>query len=417
MNNIPEGYKETEAGVIPGDWDVNSFKEIAEIDPDNLESSTDPAYVFKYITLEDVDNGVLRNITELIFKNAPSRARRKIRTDDILLSTVRPNLKSHFWVRDEIKDWVCSTGFSVIRCKKNIMHPGFIFNHLFSFIIGKQVDTLITGSNYPAINSNDVKSLKIPCPPTFSEQTAIANVLSDADDLISSLEKLIAKKRAIKQGAMEELLTGKKRLPRFSGKWKVKKLGKISFVTKLAGFEYTIHFDYSKSGEIIAIRALNIKNGQLNLNDIHTMPKHTSDLLKRSKLFKGDLALSYVGTLGQVAIIPEDDKYHLAPNVAKISVDRNKVNPFYLNQFLNSRKGQCEILKLAASTTQAALSMKNLREVLVFLPPTLPEQTAISAILSDMDSEIEALEQKLSKYRLLKQGLMEELLTGKTRLL
>jgi len=129
------------------------------------------------------------------------------------------------------------------------------------------------------------------------------------------------------------------------------------------------------------------------------------------------LALSYVGTLGQVAIIPEDDKYHLAPNVAKISVDRNKVNPFYLNQFLNSRKGQCEILKLAASTTQAALSMKNLREVLVFLPPTLPEQTAISAILSDMDSEIEALEQKLSKYRLLKQGLMEELLTGKTRLL
>jgi type I restriction enzyme S subunit len=98
--------------------------------------------------------------------------------------------------------------------------------------------------------------------------------------------------------------------------WEIARIGDYSHVTKLAGFEYTIHFDYSKSGPVIAIRALNIKDGGLDLSDIHTIPRETSEKLPRSQLRKGDLVISYVGTLGRVAVISEDNKFHLAPNVA-----------------------------------------------------------------------------------------------------
>ncbi|MBS4060373.1 MAG: restriction endonuclease subunit S [Bacteroidetes bacterium] len=197
--------------------------------------------------------------------------------------------------------------------------------------------------------------------------------------------------------------------------WDCSKIGDYSFVTKLAGFEYTRHFDYSKSGSIIAVRGLNIKNGRLNLDDIHTIPEKTSDDLPRSKLKKGDLVMSYVGTLGRVAVIPENHKYHLAPNVAKLSVNRQFVSPEYLCHYLNSSQGQKSIVEAAASTTQAALSMRNLRG-LFFVRPALAEQEAIAAALSDVDALIESLEQLLAKKRQVKQGAMQELLSGKRRL-
>jgi type I restriction enzyme S subunit len=195
-----------------GEWGVKKLGEIAEIDPDNLASSTNPEYSFMYISLEDVDNGTLKNITEMTFQTAPSRARRIVKKDDILISTVRPNLKSHLRIRGESQDWICSTGFAVLRCKNHIAIPGFVFNHLFSFIIGKQIDALITGSNYPAIKSKDVKSLQIPLPISIKEQTAIAQVLGDMDMEIESLEKKRDKYKSIKQGMMQELLTGRTRL-------------------------------------------------------------------------------------------------------------------------------------------------------------------------------------------------------------
>jgi type I restriction enzyme, S subunit len=197
--------------------------------------------------------------------------------------------------------------------------------------------------------------------------------------------------------------------------WELVKIGDYAYVTKLAGFEYTNYFDYRKSGPIIAIRALNIKDGKLDLSDIHTLPKQTSKLLPRSQLDKGDLVISYVGTLGRVAVIPEDGKFHLAPNVAKIRTNLAQVDPFYLSQSLNGEIGQQAIFKVAASTTQAALSMHNLREVTFVLPP-LPEQHAIATALSDVDALIESLDKLIAKKRDIKQATMQQLLTGKTRL-
>ena len=197
--------------------------------------------------------------------------------------------------------------------------------------------------------------------------------------------------------------------------WEISMLADYAFITKLAGFEYTLHFNYLLSGPIIAVRALNIKNGTLDLSEIHTIPQSVSNLLPRSKLEKGDLVISYVGTLGRVAVIPQDDKFHLAPNVAKICVKKSAVSPEFLCHYLNSFRGQKSIFEAAASTTQAALSMGNLRKI-AFPRPQLIEQKAIAEALSDADALIESLDQLIAKKRLIKQGAMQELLTGKRRL-
>ena len=195
-----------------GAWEVKKLGEVADIDSDNLGSTTDPGYVFKYISLEGVDNGILKTYSEQEFQYAPSRARRKIKRGDILVSTVRPNLKSHMCFSLDSPNWICSTGFSVVRCNVGQVNSDYIFQHFFADTISNQIDTLLTGSNYPAINSKDVRDLRILLPPTLAEQTAIATVLSDMDAEIVVLEQKRDKYKAVKQGMMQVLLTGKVRL-------------------------------------------------------------------------------------------------------------------------------------------------------------------------------------------------------------
>jgi type I restriction enzyme S subunit len=194
-----------------GKWEVKRLGAVVDTDPENLGSGTKPDFAFNYIALEDVDRGFLRSYSEQRFATAPSRARRKLRPDDVLVSTVRPNLRSHLLFRAERGNWVCSTGFCVVRCRQGVVHPGYIFFHLFANCVSHQIDALLTGSNYPAINSGDVRSLEIPLP-NYAEQTDIATVLFDMDAELSALEARREKTRDLKQAMMQELLTGKTRL-------------------------------------------------------------------------------------------------------------------------------------------------------------------------------------------------------------
>ena len=205
------GYKQTELGEIPEDWEIVSLGDIALIDPENLGASTDSDYEFDYISLEQIDRGALIGTTKIKYGSAPSRARRVIRKGDILVSTVRPNLMSHYMQKEERKDLICSTGFSVLRPKINTSDSNLLFFHLFAGVVNRQIEMLISGSNYPAINSGDVKGLKISLP-SFEEQVEIASVLSEMDNEIVALDKRLNKTKQIKQGMMQELLTGRTRL-------------------------------------------------------------------------------------------------------------------------------------------------------------------------------------------------------------
>jgi type I restriction enzyme S subunit len=199
---------------LPGfhsEWEVKRLGDVVDTDPENLGSNTRSDFLFNYIALEDVDRGFLRSHSEQLFASAPSRARRKLRPNDVLVSTVRPNLQSHLLFNGEAGRWVCSTGFCVVRCREGVTHPGYVFFHFFSVCVKRQIDALLTGSSYPAINSGDVRALQIPLPP-HPEQTAIAEVLTEMDGELAGLEQRREKTRALKQAMMQELLTGRTRL-------------------------------------------------------------------------------------------------------------------------------------------------------------------------------------------------------------
>ena len=190
-----------------GEWEVKRLGDVSVVDAENLNATTDPSYRFKYISLEDVNHGMLTSFSEIDFQAAPSRARRKIATGDILIATVRPNLKSHLLFSQRSSDWICSTGFAVVRCITDKADSQYVLQHIFGHVISAQIERLITGSNYPAISSNDVRALRIPMP-VVSEQAAIAEVLSDIDTGLAALEAKRDKARGLKQGMMQELLTG-----------------------------------------------------------------------------------------------------------------------------------------------------------------------------------------------------------------
>jgi type I restriction enzyme S subunit len=196
-------------------WRVKRLGELVDTDPENLGADTAPTFQFNYIALESVDHGRLLGWSEQKFETAPSRARRRLRQGDVLIATVRPNLQAHlhFTRADGHSTWVCSTGFCVLRCRPGESDPAFVFLQFFGPSIPRQIDALITGSSYPAINSADVRNLAIAVPSTLAEQVAVSGVLSDMDAEIAALDVRLDKTRALKQAMMQALLTGRVRLP------------------------------------------------------------------------------------------------------------------------------------------------------------------------------------------------------------
>lgn len=192
-------------------WIEVALEDIATIDPETLPSATDPRTVINYISLEDVERGRILGHTDVAFGVAPSRARRAIRSSDILFGTVRPNLQSHALYQGSLHRPVASTGFAVVRPGEK-SDPHFVFNLLMSHAATVQIDRIIAGSNYPAVSSGDVRRLTFDIP-QLNEQQAIGSVLADADSELRSLGSSLIKARGMKQGMMQQLLTGRTRLP------------------------------------------------------------------------------------------------------------------------------------------------------------------------------------------------------------
>jgi len=170
--------------------------------------------------------------------------------------------------------------------------------------------------------------------------------------------------------------------------WKRVKLGEVADVTKLAGFEFTKYIKYVDEGEIIALRALNIRNGYLDLSNVKKIYKHVSDSLERSKLYKNDIIFTYVGAnIGQFALVPENDKFHLAPNICRIRCT-DKCEPYFLYSYFRTNFFQENLEGFIHGSTQPTMPMKTIRQIPILLPP-LPEQKAIAGILSSLDDKIE----------------------------
>ena len=197
--------------AFDGEWERRSMSDLVLIDRKSLGKKTPDNFEFKYISLSDVDVGTISKELEVHkFSTAPSRARRVVQEGDILLSTVRPNLQGFAIITSLNEDNIASTGFSVLTPKKQVSGD-YIYQYIYSAHITGQIDSLVVGSNYPAINSTDVSGLKIYYP-AFKEQQKIASVLTAADKEIDTLESKLAHFKQEKKALMQQLLTGKRRV-------------------------------------------------------------------------------------------------------------------------------------------------------------------------------------------------------------
>lgn len=396
---LKEGYKNTEVGVIPNDWTVSTISDVGKIDPENLGSKTPLDYEFKYISLEDIDRGKILGHSQIKFAEAPSRARRVLRQNDVVFGTVRPNLQSHFFVSNEGSDLICSTGFAVIRPNLETHSASLIFHILFSGNIERQLNAILVGSNYPAVNSKDVKALKIPLPTSLKEQQTIATALSDIDTLIANLDKLIAKKKAIKQGAMQQLLKapdkGGKRLPEFEGEWVETTIGQIARIS---------------TGS---------KNTQDRVEDGKYPFFVRSQIVERINTysFEGEGILTAGDGVGTGKVFHYvNERIDIHQRVYLISDFKPSIDGYFL--FLIFKENFYDrIMSMTAKSSVDSVRKEMITGMSISVPPTKEEQQEIASILLDMDTEIEKLESKKSKYLRIKQGMMQELLTGKTRLI
>ena len=251
-------------------------------------------------------------------------------------------------------------------------------------------------------------------PPTLAEQEAIAGALSDADALIDSLERLIAKKRAIKQGAMQELLTGKRRLPGFTGKWEVKPLSEVC-----QKIQDGTHFSPELGGnDYLYVTSKNIRFGILDMSTAERISatEHYK-IYGRCDVRKGDLLLTKDGAnTGNAALNPLDEPFSLLSSVAMLRFDGRLHSSAYFMYQILSALGQAQIKEAMSGNAITRLTLQKIR-ALRFAAAPLPEQTAIATVLTDMDTEIAALDAKLAKARAIKHGMMHNLLTGRIRLI
>jgi type I restriction enzyme S subunit len=193
------------------DWKEVRLEDVAGIDAKSLTSKTPDDFEFSYISLSNIEPGrVVGELARLTFAKAPSRARRIVRTGDLLVSTVRPNLMGFAKVNDAHSNCIASTGFAVVTPKKSA-NSSYLFHYLFSHHMKSQLHALVVGSNYPAINSSEVKKLKVLLP-SLEEQEKIGVMLDDCDAEIARLADGVASLHSEKKALMQQLLTGKRRV-------------------------------------------------------------------------------------------------------------------------------------------------------------------------------------------------------------
>lgn len=387
---------------LPSDWKEVRLGDICDINVNSLRESTNENYQFKYIDLSSVKNGIIDFPNNYItFKNAPSRARRIIKIDDVIMATVRPNLKGFAYISFDPKEYICSTGFAVLTSKSEICMK-YIYQILYANYIEKQISNMLVGSNYPALNTSDILNIKILLPPLY-EQKRIADILSTFDDLIENLKKLIEKKEIYKKGVMQRVLSGKVRFEGFTDEWETVKLKDIL----IAGSKDRVP-DTSKYKKI----TIKLHNKGIEFSNIERKmaDKRPFYIRKKDEIIIGKQ--NYFN--GSIAIVDEEFDNTICSNaIMSFTVNEDCNNKFIY--FLLSRKSYMQkYYHLANGTGQKELSESDFLNFNLLIP-SLEEQNKIAELLSLIDQDIDSLKQILHLRRLQKKGVMQKLLTGEVR--
>jgi type I restriction enzyme S subunit len=408
---VREGYKQTEVGVIPEDWELKTIGDIGFVTSGGTPLRTNSLYWggnIPWITTNQINFNVIKwaeqFITEVGLKNSAA----KLFPPGTLLMAMYGQGKTRGKVAILGLESSTNQACAAISLNESVKH-----NYVFHYLISQYEairDLSNTGSQ-ENLNGLIIKSIKIPIPP-LSEQRTIAQALSDVDALIAALDKLIAKKRQIKTATMQQLLTGKKRLPGFEGKWEEKKIGDFTDCT--AGGTPSTLISYYWGG---FIKWMN--SGELNKKVVHDVEGRITEAgLKNSstKVVPANCVLIGLAGQGKTRGTVALNTVELCTNqsIAAIYPNKKIFDSQYLFYNLESRYEELRSLSTGEGG-RGGLNLKIIRNIL--LPfPSLKEQRAIAQILSDIDTEIITLEKRSTKTQAIKQGMMQELLTGRTRL-
>lgn len=436
MEVKPE-YKQTEVGIIPEDWKVKHLSHVAVIRGGIAKNSnvaiTNPISVH-YLRVANVQDGFL-DLSEVsrIQLSRHDLKRYTLLPGDVLMNEggdLDKLGRGAIW-RGELNQCVHQNHVFVVRCKAALI-PDYLNvwtetcpARRFFLLAGKQT------TNLASISKSSLGELPIAVP-LLPEQCAIASALSDVDALLGGLERLIAKKRDLKQAAMQQLLTGQTRLP---GEWEVKPgykhtevgvlpedwevstIGHQSRIFGRIGFRgYTVDDIVEEGSGAIAISPSNVQDGKTVFDKCTFISWRKYEESPEIKIDDGDIILVKTGsTFGKTAMVKNlPGKATLNPQVV---VFKNvKPSPGFFGYMMGFPIIQNQIGAAVVGGALPTLSQKLIASFKLPLPP-LPEQTAITAVLSDMDAELSALEARRDKIRALKQGMMQELLTGRTRLI
>ncbi len=408
---------------VPEGWRKVKLSEVTKVDPESLTQRTDPEYEFRYIDIASVSTGNIDIPTDrILFSESPSRARRVVRTNDVLMATVRPNLKAFAHYSGNGEDVVCSTGFAVIRSKEK-SDSKFIFNTILSDEITRQIENLIVGSNYPAINSSDVKQLSFSIPP-LPEQKKIASILTSVDDVIEKTEAQISKLQDLKKGMMTELLakgighTEFKDSPvgRIPKSWDVKTVKEVVKSIKSGLSRRIVTQDIGLPMMISG----NIQDNKLDTSELKYWYKddpqgaNTDNYL----LQDGDILICFINSISQIGkccIYQDIGRPAIyTTNMFRVQA-KGGYSPDFLYQVFITKRFQDEIqLITKPAVNQASFTKADLEKIWIPVPPEEERNKIVSSVIS-IDDSLLVKQNKLSHTKSLKKALMNDLLTGKVR--
>ena len=421
---IKRGYKQTELGVIPEGWTTTSITRVSEMTTVGFVGSMSHLFTRSGVPVlrgQDVlPNRLDPSETKFISPETHKVWKKSaLKGGDVVMVRVGVGAGTACVIPHNLGE-ANAASIVVIRPAATMLEASFLSTVINSDFGQRQVSSILIGGAQPVINTATVAAFKVPLPP-LHEQRAIACALSDADAWIESLEQLMAKKRHIKQGVMQELLTGRRRLPGFSGQWETKRLGDLGRCQRGVSYNPLIDlFSGDTNSSVRLLRSNNVQDAKIVYSDMQFVA--SSRVSSEQYLQKNDVLIcmangsrDLVGKAGRYCE-ERGSAYTFGAFMGGFRPAREMANPafcFYLFQTAEYRQ---HIAILLAGSSINNLTPDNLESHLVVVPNTMVEQTAISTVLSDMDTEIASLESKLAKAREVKQGMMQELLTGRIRL-
>ena len=388
------GYKQTEVGVIPVEWDALAAREIGVFRGGNgfpLEAQGARSGDYPFFKVSDMNNEGNETFMTTANHWISEHTRKSLGAtafpaDAIVFAKVGAAI---FLERKKILGQASCIDNNMAALVLDRSRADVRFVH--TQLLSKKLGSLVATTALPALNGKQLDAMALALPP-LPEQRAIATALSDVDGLLGGLDRLIAKKRDLKQAAMQQLLTGQTRLPGFHGEWEVKRLGDVASVSK----GNQLHSSETDDGGKFA-----------HLNGGITPSSYTH----KSNTDGNTIAISEGGnSCGFVQFMTEP--YWCGGHC--YSVIPNGVDNLFLYHALKGQ--QSAIMGLRVGSGLPNVQKTSLLDFKIELPATLPEQTAIATVLTELDGELAVLEQRREKTRALKQAMMQELLTGQTRL-